>query len=1396
MAIENRNIRIFISSTFQDMQQERSELVAKVFPELKRIAAARDVTITEVDLRWGISKEESESGKVLQICMSEIENSHPFFIGIIGDRYGWCPNENEIANNAILSERYPWMKDDISRQLSVTEMEMQYGVLRNPEKINAFFYIKRGSDESNTKLHSLKEAIRNNKRYPWSEYESPNDLGDQVKEALLQLLNQLYPEGHLSNLEKDRLAQRSFLHSRTNVYIPNVKYYDEIEQFLQSDNQHLVIASKSGMGKSSLIANWVKDCSEHSGYHTIYHFSGISSLNENNKYVLSRLANEIEDNYSLKQQSKLVTVDDLKGEDSEVKFSRIVNEINKDSRLLLIIDGINSLVSGGEEDVATLAWFPQLPSNVKIIFTSMDESDVMKTFRRREYPIMKIEPLSYDQREELVINQLAKYRKKLSKEQITMIAENELCGTPIVLRTILDELIQFGSFEGLEDRIHYYIDSQTPQECFSKVLERAEEEFGTDLVRDVCCSLFCSKDGLSEDEIIQMHGLTQLQWSQFYSAFYNHFTQVGNHISFSHRYIAEAIISRYLEEHEVYYRRLLLNYFSLNGRYEIINYENMAFTEAESYENISYQYWVTGLYEELKGYLLASAERFVYFTTSNFYDLEVYWRDIIKNSNNKTLLSSYLDLDLSEYDKDFQSLFYFNLGIFSLERIYDRDTCAVAMGMAADILDSIQGEDERNMSICARLIQSEAYIRLEKIDKADEILNDLLNTVPSLINSSSNQLKWLELRVYYNKGLLCLIQRDFVNALDYSSRVLEHYGKYYASDFDQFYTQLLSLRAEALFFLGNVTECVIESEKIINLSRSIAKQNSNSVSLFADALFKGFRVYSAIGEIDKAKQLLNEFEQWFEDMGEDKPEHFEVSYIQLLNSYSLWVLNIDGKEEALRLARKAVEIQKDSFMIKPEHDCHILALNNYAIILSRVGDIQQSIDIINDGIRIVENKMNTNPGAFDDLECTLKQTKGDILMQAQKYDEAIELLEPVVQKLRKIYNEKGGLYIFKLVVNIYTLTLSLMQRERYEDSLILLDEATDLFKGKEPLLGCEEIYSNLFSNKGNVLYCLGQYEKAYIAIQNSIAIADNKYEKQPKTFFNYSSIINRNGLVIHNIALALFSRGQYEEAEKYIINAICLFQKLREMKALENVDIYAKATNLLGCIYQKQGKDEECIDSFQKAVELDSPEANYNLGNIYSAYLEDEEAQALAASYYMKAIELGHVYAHYSLGEFYFKLSPDEELYKEIINHLEIFLESCTDDNYRMKSVYMLACSYISLEETELDEDTLKIVFGYLEESANYGYIDIIPHLCLYLSDGIGTPINAEKAFYWAKIGAENDDPQSQMVLASFYWYGEGTEKNEEEAKKWYRASLNNENADDEFKQCVLEGLKEQGIKI
>jgi hypothetical protein len=52
---EDREIRVFISSPFKDMQEERDQIVKHVIPVIRKLCAERDVTFSFVDLRWGVT---------------------------------------------------------------------------------------------------------------------------------------------------------------------------------------------------------------------------------------------------------------------------------------------------------------------------------------------------------------------------------------------------------------------------------------------------------------------------------------------------------------------------------------------------------------------------------------------------------------------------------------------------------------------------------------------------------------------------------------------------------------------------------------------------------------------------------------------------------------------------------------------------------------------------------------------------------------------------------------------------------------------------------------------------------------------------------------------------------------------------------------------------------------------------------------------------------------------------------------------------------------------------------------------------------------------------------------------------------------------------------------------
>jgi WD40 repeat protein len=99
-----RTFRIFISSTFGDLAQERNALQDRVFPALRRFCAGRGARFQAVDLRWGISQDAAEGQDTMRICLAEIDRCRqvtprPNFVLLLGDRYGWRPLPFEIPKD-------------------------------------------------------------------------------------------------------------------------------------------------------------------------------------------------------------------------------------------------------------------------------------------------------------------------------------------------------------------------------------------------------------------------------------------------------------------------------------------------------------------------------------------------------------------------------------------------------------------------------------------------------------------------------------------------------------------------------------------------------------------------------------------------------------------------------------------------------------------------------------------------------------------------------------------------------------------------------------------------------------------------------------------------------------------------------------------------------------------------------------------------------------------------------------------------------------------------------------------------------------------------------------------------------------------------------------------------
>ena len=103
MPQSSRTFRVFVSSTFSDLEAERNALQKQVFPRLRDLATAHGCHFQAIDLRWGVSEEASLDQQAMQICLGEIErcqkvSPRPNFIVLLGDRYGWCPPPSRIPD--------------------------------------------------------------------------------------------------------------------------------------------------------------------------------------------------------------------------------------------------------------------------------------------------------------------------------------------------------------------------------------------------------------------------------------------------------------------------------------------------------------------------------------------------------------------------------------------------------------------------------------------------------------------------------------------------------------------------------------------------------------------------------------------------------------------------------------------------------------------------------------------------------------------------------------------------------------------------------------------------------------------------------------------------------------------------------------------------------------------------------------------------------------------------------------------------------------------------------------------------------------------------------------------------------------------------------------------------
>jgi len=563
MARKWQEIRVFISSTFRDMHAERDHLIKVVFPELRERLEKHRFHLVDIDLRWGVTAEQAENVQVLDLCLDEIDRYGPFFVGILGQRYGWVLED--FPDPAV--KKYGWIQGMPCK--SITELEILHGVILNTAMTqNAMFYFRQDdflknvpqdvrnaiyTDEYGDKLDIVKSDIerfcsQHNaplRDYPcaWESKEPDPEngiegriieleqFGEWVRDDLWNAIAREHPEimekpsepgkpGTEDWLAEEQDYHERFIESRLRVYVDRQRIQDQLIDYLESDSIHpLLLVGGSGSGKSTILGKlWENWCTQNPNTFIIPHFVGASGASTNHHSMLLRFCLELRAKFNITE-----TVEE-EGSEPELRpkavpddpqkflgaFSEFLEAVPTDQRVVFLIDAVNQLDEmGGAQE---MNWLPYvLPSNVKIVVSCIEESEreepALNALRRCKVPELCVEPLTDDERIKIITQVSSISAKSLGSEQIALLLKNPATKNPLYLTVALEELRGFGSFEQLDSRIQSFpsvVGAEGVIGLFIQVIERLEHEINVDTVKAVLSLIATSRSGLSERELAEL----------------------------------------------------------------------------------------------------------------------------------------------------------------------------------------------------------------------------------------------------------------------------------------------------------------------------------------------------------------------------------------------------------------------------------------------------------------------------------------------------------------------------------------------------------------------------------------------------------------------------------------------------------------------------------------------------------------------------------------------------------------------------------------------------------------------------------------------------------------------------------------------------------------------------
>lgn len=447
----------FVSSTFKDMHFERDAIREVTLPRLNTLAKEYGQTVSFCDLRWGIDTsdmdEEVSSGKVIRVCLDEIDRCKPPLVVILGERYGWIPDKSLIEGVAKYKN---FELDDFEK--SVTALEIEYGAISGERKYeHTLIYMRRldnpptdyqaEDEEHKAKLDELKRRVAALPNATVKEYDAhwngkellgAREFAEMLAEDLYDVMLPSWQKAaNLTPFERERDVQWNYVEEKGEYFSGRDTLLDRFVADINSGKRLTFIKGATGTGKSTLFSALALRLRKE-GWDVLPFIGGYTKESNDATDILRNTIKYL--SLALGKPDSSANDDEAKStEQLQGELSELCREYDaQEKKLIIMLDSVEKLFADEARD--KLRFIPDnLSENLRFVLTAHESFESIGV----EYETLS--PLSREETLGVIHGILKRYSRELDGSVIRDLQNEAHADNPLYLSLLIKRLLMMNS---------------------------------------------------------------------------------------------------------------------------------------------------------------------------------------------------------------------------------------------------------------------------------------------------------------------------------------------------------------------------------------------------------------------------------------------------------------------------------------------------------------------------------------------------------------------------------------------------------------------------------------------------------------------------------------------------------------------------------------------------------------------------------------------------------------------------------------------------------------------------------------------------------------------------------------------------------------------------------------